>query len=172
MCYPDYLELVASDCAHSCARKCALNLSLRMELFLNLCWLSLLLPAYFLWRQKSASAASSRDKAMAGHPLVFLCALGCAVTLLFPVISATDDLHAMRPEMEESESAFRSANRCGGAPLAQTHSAQAILPGLTDLLSELQQVGTVLPFERGPLGLFTSPAPSGRAPTASPLTSL
>jgi hypothetical protein len=74
--------------------------------------------------------------------------------------------------MEESESAFRSANRCGGAPLAQTHSAQAILPGLTDLLSELQQVGTVLPFERGPLGLFTSPAPSGRAPPASPLTSL
>jgi hypothetical protein len=143
-----------------------------MELFLNICWLSLLLPAYYLLRQKRMSAAPVGVQGMAGHPLVFACALGCAVILLFPVISATDDLHAMRPEMEESESAFRSANRCGGAPLAQTHSAQAILPGLTDLLSELQQVGTVLPFERGPLGLFTSPAPSGRAPPASPLTSL
>jgi hypothetical protein len=31
-----------------------------------------------------------------------LFALGCALILLFPVISATDDLHAMRVEMDES----------------------------------------------------------------------
>jgi hypothetical protein len=143
-----------------------------MELFLNLCWLSLLLPAYFLWRQKSASAASSRDKAMAGHPLVFLCALGCAVTLLFPVISATDDLHAMRPEMEESESAVRSANRCATAQFAQTHSAPVILPGLNHVSSDLQQVATVLPFQSSTLGFVSHPVPSGRAPPVSPLTSL
>jgi hypothetical protein len=78
----------------------------------------------------------------------------------------------MRPEMEESESAVRSANRCAGAPLAQTHSDQVILPGLSNLLAELQQVGTVLPFERGPLRLLPSPAPFGRAPPARVETSL
>lgn len=143
-----------------------------MELFLNVCWISLLLPAYFLWRQKSMSAAPVRAQGMGVHPLIFVCALGCAVILLFPVISATDDLHAMRPEMEESESAARSANRCAGAPLAQTHSDQVILPSLSNLLAEFQQVGTVLPFERGPLRLLPSPAPSGRAPPARVGTSL
>jgi hypothetical protein len=29
-----------------------------MELFLNLCWLSLLLPAWLLWRQRTFSAGS------------------------------------------------------------------------------------------------------------------
>ena len=143
-----------------------------MELFLNLCWLSLVLPAYFLWRQKSASTASVRAQGLSGHPVVFFSALGCALILLFPVISATDDLHAMRPEMEESESAVRGANRCAGTPLAQTHSAQAILPGLTNLLSELQQVGPVLPFERGPVQLLPVLAPPGRAPPARLVTSL
>ncbi len=141
-----------------------------MELFLNLCWLSLLLPAYFLWRQKGASTAPAQRSP--GHALIFFCALGCVLILLFPVISATDDLHAMRPEMEESESAVRSASRCAGAaPLAPTHSALAILPGVTDLSSELQQVGTVQPFERDSLQLLPFPLPSGRAPPSSPLAS-
>jgi hypothetical protein len=143
-----------------------------MELFLNLCWLSLLLPAYFLWRQKSTSAAPVRAQSLPGHALVFICALGCAVILLFPVISATDDLHAMRPEMEESESAVRNANRCAGAQLPQTHFAQAILPGLVDLVPELQRVGAVLPFQQAMFGFVVSPVPSGRAPPASPPTSL
>jgi hypothetical protein len=34
--------------------------------------------------------------------------------LLFPVISATDDLHAMRPEMEESSSSKRIVKPIGG----------------------------------------------------------
>jgi hypothetical protein len=74
-----------------------------MELFLNLCWLSLLVPACLLWRQRNASASpDGRAKSLAASPLVFLCVLGCVVVLLFPVISASDDLHAMRAEMEES----------------------------------------------------------------------
>ena len=78
-----------------------------MELFLNLCWLSLLLPAWLLWRRRTALASPVRGPA--ASQFVFLCALGCAFVLLFPVISASDDLHAMRPEMEESERALRYA---------------------------------------------------------------
>lgn len=67
-----------------------------MELFLNLCWLTLVLPAYWLWRSEPACSKTRL------HRFRSLVLLGCVLTLLFPVISATDDLHAMRPEMEES----------------------------------------------------------------------
>ena len=46
--------------------------------------------------------------------LQFLLALGCALVLLFPVISATDDLHAMRAEMEESATSKRAVRQAGG----------------------------------------------------------
>ena len=68
-----------------------------MELFLNLVWLLLAMPAYCLWRK------ARRGPSVDGHSsLQYLLALGCALVLLFPVVSATDDLHAMRPEMEDS----------------------------------------------------------------------
>ncbi len=68
-----------------------------MELLLNLLWLLLALPAYCLWRDARNSRRSGSPS-----PLQCLLALGCVLVLLFPVVSATDDLHAMRSEMEES----------------------------------------------------------------------
>ena len=65
-----------------------------MELLLNLAWLLLALPAYWLWRRSVRRFG----------PLQCLLALGCALVLLFPVISASDDLHVMRAEMEDSVS--------------------------------------------------------------------
>ena len=71
-----------------------------MELLLNLAWILLALPAYWLWRtRKSVRTFSS---------LQCLLALGCLLVILFPVISATDDLRAMRAEMEESPASKRS----------------------------------------------------------------
>src|ERR1700719_3781828 len=70
-----------------------------MELLLNLAWLLLALPAYWLW-QRAAGARLGRRFS----PLQGLLALGCVLVLLFPVISASDDLHAMRAEMEDSSS--------------------------------------------------------------------
>jgi hypothetical protein len=70
-----------------------------MELLLNLAWLLLILPGYWLWRRSTHSRhANSRQ---------CLLALGCAFVLLFPVISASDDLHAMRAEMEDPSSCKR-----------------------------------------------------------------
>ena len=70
-----------------------------LELALNLIWVSLALPAYLLWRSKGP-----RSRSVGG-----LLVLSCCLALLFPVISATDDLHAMRPEIEESGPGKRSS---------------------------------------------------------------
>src|SRR6202140_5730746 len=128
-----------------------------MELFLNLCWLSLLAPACLLWRQRSSSDREVRT-------LLFLCALGCAFVLLFPVISASDDLHAMRPEMEESERAFRGVNRCASSGHALHHSAQPVLVSSISLWPSFEQTGTVFSFTPRTLGILPPLAPSGRAP--------
>ena len=71
-----------------------------MELLLNLAWLLLALPAYWLWRD-------SRTTARRFRPSHSLLALGCMLIVLFPVVSATDDLRAMRPEIEESSNSKR-----------------------------------------------------------------
>jgi hypothetical protein len=69
-----------------------------MELLLNLLWLTLILPALWLWRCESVFAHGPRRFDRVRPCLI----LSCILMLLFPVVSATDDLHAMRQEMEES----------------------------------------------------------------------
>src|SRR5580698_371740 len=79
-----------------------------MELLLNVVWVLLALPAFWLWRR----GADGRP----GHgvsSLQCLLALGCTLVLLFPVISATDDLHARRAEMEDSASSKRTVRQAG-----------------------------------------------------------
>lgn len=66
-----------------------------MELLLNLAWLLLALPAYWLWHGRK-HAHARRFSA-----LQLLLTLACMLVVLFPVISATDDLCAMRAELEE-----------------------------------------------------------------------
>jgi len=79
-----------------------------MELFLNLAWVLLALPAYWLWR----SARSVRRQAHF-NSLQCLLALASVLVLLFPVVSATDDLLAMRTEMEESAPGKRTIRQAG-----------------------------------------------------------
>src|ERR1017187_11015016 len=79
-----------------------------MELLLNLAWGLLLLPAYWLWRRGAGVRVSRRVSA-----LQCLLALGCVLVLLFPVISASDDLHAMRTEMEDSSISKRTVRQAG-----------------------------------------------------------
>jgi len=74
-----------------------------MELLLNLAWLLLAVPAFWLWR--GASCAPHRRKFTAFQCLL---ALGCMLVILFPVVSATDDLRAMRNEIEESPASKRT----------------------------------------------------------------
>jgi len=77
-----------------------------MELLLNLAWLLLALPAYWLWRGSRTAPAGRRFNSRQ-----CLLALGCMLVILFPVVSATDDLCAMRTEMEESPASKRTVRQ-------------------------------------------------------------
>jgi hypothetical protein len=101
-----------------------------MELLLNLCWLLLTVPAFYCWMRRRNRAES--------RPYIIIVALTCLLTLLFPVVSASDDLHAMRQEMEDSNATKRSLKQAGvdhpspqssfSDPPAQLTSAVAIPP--------------------------------------------
>src|SRR5450755_742549 len=81
-----------------------------MELLLNLAWLLLAVPACWVWCDRKPSREVSS--------LHCLLALGCMLVVLFPVVSATDDLRAMRAEMEESQDGKRSIRQAGNAKLS------------------------------------------------------
>jgi len=98
-----------------------------MELLLNLTWLLLALPAYWLWRRSFHTRAPGKLGS-----LQCLLALGCLLVLLFPVISATDDLHVMGTEMEESSPGKRSARLAAGEKTSVWHSRWQTLPALVD----------------------------------------
>lgn len=90
-----------------------------MELLLNLAWLLLVFPAYWLWRGSRSGRGFHRASS-----LQCILALFAALVMLFPVVSATDDLHAMRAEMEESPASKRSVRQSGNekASLWNKHS--------------------------------------------------
>jgi hypothetical protein len=80
-------------CGHVCLRRWD-----PMELLLNLLWLTLVLPGIWMWRREPVQARHGRQFRRIRPILLFACVL----LLLFPVVSATDDLHALRQEVEES----------------------------------------------------------------------
>jgi hypothetical protein len=132
-----------------------------MELFLNLCWFALLLPAYLLWRQRVSSEPWTRAS------FVIICTLGCAFVLLFPVISASDDLHAASQAMEESERGFRHSGHCACAVHVLNHASLPALPASASLEVMFEQVGTVLSSSPHSLGNVVGFVPYGRAPPPS-----
>jgi len=97
-----------------------------MELLLNLAWLLLVLPAYGIWRQGAVAKRPNRFNSLQG-----LLALGCLLVLLFPIISATDDVHAMRAEMEEPGASKRSVRQASqdkfSVKVSRLHNSSAIL---------------------------------------------
>ena len=100
------------------------------ELLLNLAWLLLALPAYLLWRDARNACGERKFTA-----LQCLLTLGCMLVILFPVVSATDDLCAMRAEMEESPCSKRSIGHSGterpSASKSQTQPALVASPDLS-----------------------------------------
>lgn len=98
-----------------------------MELLLNLLWLLLAMPAFWLWRY--SRTAPERRKS---SPLHTFLALGCLLVVLFPVISATDDMRAMRAEMDESPTSRRSIGQSCGEKSSPSKSLMQ--PALTATL--------------------------------------
>jgi len=131
-----------------------------MELFLNLCWLSLLVPAFLLWRVRTASISPDhRTKRPAASPLVFLCVLGCGLVLLFPVISATDDLRAMRAQMEESSPGKRGVCQVAGGKASAWHCHWQNLPTVAAATASLGLTSEGW-LQRSNVSLSVSAAPS------------
>jgi len=96
-----------------------------MELLLNILWAALALPA--LWMRRSNPACAGWPHRFARYRTCLV--LGCALVLLFPVVSATDDLHAMRPEMEESSFSKRCLKQSVAAKsIGWTHATGAPPP--------------------------------------------
>jgi hypothetical protein len=134
-----------------------------MELLLNLAWLLLALPAYWLW-------SGSRTSARKLTSLQCLLALGCMLAVLFPVVSATDDLRAMRTEMEESPASKRTIRQATNDKTSGGKwQSQPALTGSPSFLIDSDKGWHPLPT----LSLFLPAAPaveqSARAP---PLSSL
>jgi hypothetical protein len=98
-------------------------------------------------------------------------ALSWVLVLLFPVISATDDLHAMRAEMEESPVSKRSIRQASNErPIPQTtlQGPPALVTGIASFLRPTD-FGMVISQPVPLLAEAPSLLNAGRAPPAHPL---
>ena len=130
-----------------------------MELLLNLVWLLLALPAFWLWRGARAGYKVSS--------LQCLLCLGCVLVMLFPVISATDDLHVTQCEMEESPASKRSVRQAAHDKVStwnsRWQSPPTILPAVLLLARTDERAGLALNTSFAVPGSFSA-LTAGRAP--------
>jgi hypothetical protein len=135
-----------------------------MELLLNLIWLLLIVPAFLLWK------SSRQAEGMPRASLRFL-ALACVLALLFPVVSATDDMQAMRPEIEEAggRDALSTSHHFKLAPVDSSSNSLA-LPSLPTAQPELRIWGMVTPIlASSPAGYAATTRPGRAPPERSPV---
>lgn len=128
-----------------------------MELLLNLIWVVLAVSALYAWGRRRSHPRS--------RPA--LIALVCLLALLFPVISATDDLHAMRSEMEDSASSKRSLKQAvtGKAVWQQTiHNPPALLASALVVLPRGETSRVVIPTPPPRFSVLSCVVQSDRAP--------
>jgi hypothetical protein len=118
-----------------------------MEVLLNTIWLLVAIGAFLFWRPEIDTwRPTPRD-----HKTSFgIAALACALVLLFPVISLTDDLHAEQITMEDSSRAVMKARAlaqgCLRAGRTAVTAAVTIAPYSADALHLF--FGSVLRFEK------------------------
>jgi hypothetical protein len=111
-----------------------------MELLLNLIWIALTIGSFVI--------VIRRQRRLTCHPTVpsrSLLALACVLFLLFPIISASDDLHPTQALMEEA--AKRVQHFASPLHFPAGNSAPHLLPmlllGLLFMLVKLQPLTVV-----------------------------
>jgi hypothetical protein len=93
-----------------------------VELALNLAWLLIAVTSYALLARHLASVG--KERASGPSRCVSIVALSCALVILFPIISLTDDLHDMQVAVEEPTSCFTVMKKCGvNRPLSNIDSS-------------------------------------------------
>lgn len=94
-----------------------------MEVLLNAAWMLLSLATGWLWLR--------RWRDVSRYPLlVQLCSLTCALIILFPVVSANDDLYMQRTAIETSDKQKSSLVGPSGKLARQCSHARAASPAL------------------------------------------
>lgn len=138
-----------------------------MELLLNLIWVLLAVPAFWLWRREAVPTRRNRYLSPARCVLV----LGFVLLMLFPVISATDDLRAMQPESEESSSGRRAIRSAENEQdhLIRLGTMPAVVGTAALAAPSYDCCGLVVTTSVPVLAPTSLDAPSGRAPPRSVL---
>lgn len=128
-----------------------------MELLLNTIWLLLSGFAIAAWYRVSKSGGT--------RALSSALALACAILLLFPVISLTDDLHATQFALEDSSSSKRILK---GVPATSSLFAAGFGPPAVLLCptqnAVLHILGSVLPESSISVASSTPTPVQGRGP--------
>ena len=137
-----------------------------MEFLLNLAWLLLALPAWWLWRKSRRARREHRPTS-----LQCLLALGCVLVMLFPVISATDDLMAMRTEMEESPLSKRTIRQVSDKSSVSNPRVQAasVFPGARASFALAAEYSDLPPLPCLSFPAAPSEFTAGRAPPGARL---
>jgi hypothetical protein len=95
-----------------------------MELLLNLVWITISLSVFcaFVTRRRSPAWVAQVPYVRA------LLALACGVVLLFPIVSASDDLHPVQAVLEDASKRVQQA--VGSVSPTRVSSRPSILPSL------------------------------------------
>jgi len=90
-----------------------------MELSLNIFWLLITLASLVWWYRRRLILQACGQPIP--RPSLQAVVLGLALTLLFPVISVSDDLHLEQAAMEDSSSSRREFKRWAGGSAISNH---------------------------------------------------
>lgn len=118
-----------------------------MENLLNLCWVLLAVAALLAWRCQATHARAGQRRR--------LVALLCVLALMFPVISASDDLHPAAQAIEDSSK--RTQKAWATIKSVATHVKYGPSPAV------LVQVPGVVPYAGSVAWLQPTAAPSLQA---------
>jgi hypothetical protein len=135
-----------------------------MELTLNLFWLLLTVPALLLWRREGMGCRHRH------RSWLLLLSLGCLLILLFPVISASDDLRALRMEAEDpvTGDTLRGLSAGGSSQSADHQSPVFALPPAQVFVSlGTLRWGATVPVATPKAGIHLFATRAGRAPPLS-----
>ncbi len=133
-----------------------------MEILLNTFWLFVAIGAFLFWRSgKYRSTLRSRRTTAIG-----ILALACALILLFPVISLTDDLHAEMTVMEDSSGAVMKARALsqGDGRSGKFLFHTLVAPSFRSFSVQLVVISQVIPSEICLDRLIPIQLSKGRAP--------
>jgi hypothetical protein len=136
-----------------------------MELTLNVAWCVIAATSYALLARRVSRLATGPSRgASRCHCIV---ALSCALAILFPVISLTDDLHDMQAAAEEPSTSCVVMKRCGANhPPAPVNTSHQLPCGVSSSRTGACWIafGNIAPLRAAHRSLVLPSTTLGRAP--------